>query len=172
VQKWLKKKHVDTHYIDPGSPWQNAYCESFNSIYSARIGKDFFKPTTDLMESTRNVAIRIQNIDEFRKFIESLYKIFHEGPGGRLENNIPESFKDVNTIRTLLEHDLDHGKEGRVSKKRAETGSCVKKYSGAESPKELDAGQLSVTQANLLRAIKEDLEKLDARISTGESEGN
>ena len=33
VQKWLKKKHVDAHYIDPGSPWQNAYCESFNSIF-------------------------------------------------------------------------------------------------------------------------------------------
>jgi transposase InsO family protein len=33
VQKWLNKKHVDTHYIDPGSPWQNAYCESFNSIF-------------------------------------------------------------------------------------------------------------------------------------------
>ncbi len=33
VQKWLKEKHVDTHYIDPGSPWQNAYCESFNSIF-------------------------------------------------------------------------------------------------------------------------------------------
>ena len=33
VQEWLKKKHVNTHYIDPGSPWQNAYCESFNSIF-------------------------------------------------------------------------------------------------------------------------------------------
>lgn len=33
VQKWLKDKHVDTHYIEPGSPWQNAYCESFNSIF-------------------------------------------------------------------------------------------------------------------------------------------
>jgi transposase InsO family protein len=33
VQEWLKKMHVDTHYIDPGSPWQNAYCESFNSIF-------------------------------------------------------------------------------------------------------------------------------------------
>jgi len=33
VQKWLKDKHVDTHYIDPGSPWQNAYNESFNSIF-------------------------------------------------------------------------------------------------------------------------------------------
>jgi transposase InsO family protein len=33
VQNWLKAKHVDTHYIDPGSPWQNAYNESFNSIF-------------------------------------------------------------------------------------------------------------------------------------------
>ena len=33
VQKWLKDEHVDTHYIEPGSPWQNAYNESFNSIF-------------------------------------------------------------------------------------------------------------------------------------------
>ena len=33
VQKWLKDQHVDTHYIEPGSPWQNAYNESFNSIF-------------------------------------------------------------------------------------------------------------------------------------------
>ena len=33
VQNWLKAQHVDTHYIDPGSPWQNAYNESFNSIF-------------------------------------------------------------------------------------------------------------------------------------------
>lgn len=29
----LKDKHVNTHYIEPGSPWQNAYNESFNSIF-------------------------------------------------------------------------------------------------------------------------------------------
>lgn len=33
VQRRLQDKHVDTHYIDPGSPWQNAYNESFNSIF-------------------------------------------------------------------------------------------------------------------------------------------
>jgi len=33
VQQWLKEKHVDTLYIDPGSPWQNAYNESFDSIF-------------------------------------------------------------------------------------------------------------------------------------------
>lgn len=33
VQQWLKERHVKTHYIDPGSPWQNSYNESFNSIF-------------------------------------------------------------------------------------------------------------------------------------------
>jgi|TARA_B100002003_G_C14083221_1_gene521100 putative transposase len=33
VQGWLKDKHVDTHHIDPGSPWQNAYFASLNSIF-------------------------------------------------------------------------------------------------------------------------------------------
>lgn len=33
VQQWLKDEHVDTHYIEPGSPWQNAYNESFNSVF-------------------------------------------------------------------------------------------------------------------------------------------
>lgn len=30
VKGWLREKGVRTHYIDPGSPWQNAYGESFN----------------------------------------------------------------------------------------------------------------------------------------------
>lgn len=33
VQKWLANRLIGTHYIDPGSPWQNPYCESFNSIF-------------------------------------------------------------------------------------------------------------------------------------------
>ncbi len=30
VQTWLTEQGTRTHYIDPGSPWQNAYGESFN----------------------------------------------------------------------------------------------------------------------------------------------
>jgi transposase InsO family protein len=32
MQNWLIKKDMDAHYIDPGSPWLNAYSESFDSI--------------------------------------------------------------------------------------------------------------------------------------------
>ena len=30
IRKWLKEKHVGTLYIEPGSPWENGYIESFN----------------------------------------------------------------------------------------------------------------------------------------------
>lgn len=33
VQEWLAKTGVSTDYIEPGSPWQNAYCESFNGVF-------------------------------------------------------------------------------------------------------------------------------------------
>ena len=33
VKEWLEERSIGTHYIDPGSPWQNAYGESFNSMF-------------------------------------------------------------------------------------------------------------------------------------------
>jgi transposase InsO family protein len=30
VRKWLAKVGTGTLYIEPGSPWENGYCESFN----------------------------------------------------------------------------------------------------------------------------------------------
>jgi transposase InsO family protein len=32
VTTWLRAQHVDTHFIDPGSPWQNGHNESFNGV--------------------------------------------------------------------------------------------------------------------------------------------
>ncbi len=31
VRGWLARIGVKTLYIEPGSPWENGYCESFNS---------------------------------------------------------------------------------------------------------------------------------------------
>ena len=31
LRKWLGEIEVSTAYIEPGSPWENGYCESFNS---------------------------------------------------------------------------------------------------------------------------------------------
>src|SRR5258708_28862943 len=31
LRKWLAETGAKTLYIEPGSPWENGYCESFNS---------------------------------------------------------------------------------------------------------------------------------------------
>ena len=31
IQKWLSSVGVITTYIEPGSPWENGFCESFNA---------------------------------------------------------------------------------------------------------------------------------------------
>lgn len=33
LRRWLEERGVATHYIEPGSPWQNAYGESFNDKF-------------------------------------------------------------------------------------------------------------------------------------------
>jgi putative transposase len=33
LQQWLSNKGIETFYIEPGSPWQNAYGESFNGKF-------------------------------------------------------------------------------------------------------------------------------------------
>lgn len=33
LRSWLKESGVETLYIEPGSPWENAYAESFNSRF-------------------------------------------------------------------------------------------------------------------------------------------
>ncbi|MDD2941410.1 MAG: IS3 family transposase [bacterium] len=33
LKEWLKEMKVQTAYIEPGSPWQNPYVESFNSVF-------------------------------------------------------------------------------------------------------------------------------------------
>jgi transposase InsO family protein len=39
IRKWLSAVGVITAYIEPGSPWENGYCESFN----ARMRDEFLK---------------------------------------------------------------------------------------------------------------------------------
>jgi len=43
LRSWLKEIGVITAYIEPGSPWENGYCESFNSRMRAEfLNGEFF----------------------------------------------------------------------------------------------------------------------------------
>jgi putative transposase len=37
VRKWLQRLQVKTLYIEPGSPWENGYNESFNGKFRDQL---------------------------------------------------------------------------------------------------------------------------------------
>ncbi len=57
VRKWLRQKQVGTLYIEPGSPWENGYIESFNGkLRDEILNREVFysvKEATVIVESWR-----------------------------------------------------------------------------------------------------------------------
>jgi transposase InsO family protein len=48
VRDWLKKMRVKTLYIEPGSPWENGYIESFNSkLRDELLNRELFYNMTE-----------------------------------------------------------------------------------------------------------------------------
>ena len=128
-----------------------------NRQYAAKHGEDLFKATNKTVQAQMAVGVPIKSYEEYKTFIEHLYFLFHEGVGTRLAGKTPQSFGDVNTLRTELQHDVDHGKAGKVRAKRKQSGVVFQKYSGVPSPVSLAPERFLVVQANLLAALKSDL---------------
>ena len=55
VRKWLGEMHVKTLYIEPGSPWENGYNESFNG----KLRDECLN--TELFYTLREAQIVIEN---------------------------------------------------------------------------------------------------------------
>ena len=95
-----------------------------------------------------------------KALIGDLYFMFRESIGQRLGTNMPASFTDVNTLRTDLEHDVDHGDKGKIKAKKKKIGKTFEQYSGVVAPQLLDADRFLLVQANLLTALELELKKL------------
>jgi hypothetical protein len=91
--------------------------------------------------------------------VSHLYFVFRESTGQRLQT-LPQSFVDVNTLRTDLQPDVDHGDKGKIKGKQKRIGDTFLKYSGTKTPQLLDAARFVLVQANLLSAIELDLTNL------------
>jgi hypothetical protein len=131
-----------------------------NEQYAAQHGEDLLKSTNRTSQAQANLGHAIEDFDDYASFIGDLYFLFHESVGTRLAGKVPESFKDINTLRTDLQHDVDHGKEGKVKAKKKQIGRVFAKYAGAPSPAGLAPERFIVVQANLLSALKKDLQQL------------
>ena len=131
-----------------------------NEGYSAQNGTDLFKPTNRTTQALGKIRKAIHEFADYKSLIDDLYFLFHEGVGTRLDGQTPDAFKDVNTLRTDLRHDVDHGSGGKVKSKRKQIGETFRKYGGAPSPAGLAPEMFVVVQANLLSALRRDLERL------------
>jgi transposase InsO family protein len=77
IQQWLKKSGVQTLYIAPGSPWENAYLESFNSR---------------LRDELLNVEV-FGNLREARVLVEDYRRRYnHHRPHSSLNYATPAAF--------------------------------------------------------------------------------
>jgi transposase InsO family protein len=48
IKQWLAESGVQTLYIEPGSPWENAYLESFNGkLEDELLGRELFTSLTE-----------------------------------------------------------------------------------------------------------------------------
>lgn len=136
-----------------------------NEEYGAKFGKDLFKPTNKTTKALTSLGKPVDNYDKYKTFVEHLYFLFRESTGTRLEGILPESFADVNDLRTMLQHDVDHGKAAKVRSKRRKLGLAFMKYAGATNPKTVDPQRFVVIQSNLVNALEADLRVLRNKYS-------
>jgi hypothetical protein len=130
---------------------------ALNSQHAAKHGEDLFKATNKTVQAQLALGTAVKNYDEYKDLIEDMYFLFHEGVGNRLDGKTPPSFADVNTLRTELQHDVDHGAPGKVKAKKKKAGTVFEKYSGVPSPVSLAPERFLVVQSNLLAALRADL---------------
>ena len=131
-----------------------------NEKYSAEHGVDLFKTTNKTLQAQLRMRKPIRDFDTYKAFVDDLYFLFRESLGRRLDARMPTSFNDVNTLRTCLRHDLDHGKEKKVRAKRRKIAKVFEKYAGVPSPESLAPERFVIVQNSLLGALKRDLQEL------------
>lgn len=131
-----------------------------NTAYSHIHGEDLFKATNKTAQALGRIGRPVFDLHSYAAFVDELYFLFRESIGQRLADRMPASFVDVNTLRTDLQHDVDHGEAKKKRSKQKKIGETFEKYSGVKSPQLLDQERFILVQANLLSALDLDLVNL------------
>jgi hypothetical protein len=134
--------------------------DQLNKKHAATSGDDLFKATNKTTQALRRLHKPVANRDAYGSFIDDLYFLFREGPGNRLDGNLPVSFVHVNELRTDLRHDVDHGDSSKVRSKRRKSGTTFSLYAGDATPDSIEPAKFPLFQVNILAAIERDLRAL------------
>ncbi len=134
--------------------------EKVNIQYAASHGVDLVKPTNKTLAAIRTFSNPIRDFAAYTDFINALYFVFWEGTGERLKGKVPPSFVDINTLRTDLQHDLDHGKPKKAASKRKKSSATFRKYANSSTPQTSAPDNFPLLQVGLLNQIEGDLRTL------------
>jgi hypothetical protein len=137
-----------------------ALIQKRNEEYSRDHGEDLFKATNKTVGALATLAEPLRSYQDYRDWLDGLYFLFRESVGQRLDGAWPQSFAEVNTLRTAEHHDVDHGNAGKVAAKRIALGKVFKKYAGVTTPSTLAPESFVVVQAKLLASLESDLRTL------------
>ncbi len=92
-----------------------------NDAHAASVGGELFKSTNKTVAALSALSEPIKSYKHYKAFVEHLYFQLWERPGSKLADK-PQSFTDINALRTELQHDTDHGKAKDVVKKKLKHG--------------------------------------------------
>lgn len=134
--------------------------DQLNKKYAAKMGKDLFKATNKTTQALLHIRKTSRSLESYSDFIDDLYFLFRESVGSRLGGKWPDSFADVNLLRTDLRHDVDHGEMEKLISKRRKIGKTFAKYAGSGTPDTFEPAKFPLVQSNILAAIEGDLRGL------------
>lgn len=128
---------------------------AINRKYSAVHGEDLFKMTTESSAALTTIGEPCRDVTQYGKLVDALYFLIYEGSGAckRLPAPPPEFSMDVKFLRTAVRHDVDHGSDAEVQKKRLRAGEIFERYSGKKSPEECGPEEFLGTQTRILDAL-------------------
>jgi hypothetical protein len=126
-----------------------------NRKYSATHGEDLFKMTTESSAALTTIGEPCRDVTQYGKLIDALYFLVYEGSGScaRMPNPPPGFAMDVKFLRTGVRHDVDHGDEGEIHKKRIRAAATFEKYSGKKTPEECGPEEFLSLQTRILQAL-------------------
>ena len=87
VKKWLLEHGIGAHYIDPGSPWQNPFIRSFNSIL-----RTTFLNRWCILTLAETKVLNRQWLEEYNEIRP------HGSLGGLSRLQIPRNFRSDKSI--------------------------------------------------------------------------
>ncbi len=152
----LKISGVDIE-IQAKSETIQSHVERINTAYSAKNGVDLFKSTNKTVSALTSMAKPAGSFEDYEKLVSELYFVFWEGPGEKFGNDKPTSFRKINTLRTMLQHDIDHGDSSKIRKKNLNAGNIFLEYAGVSSPSLAAPETFPIVQLKILSEVAFDL---------------